>query len=1011
MSKDSLISTKANTLLALSNLLKESVIEEMYILLVEDYTENPDLVVSQIMEQFNGCRIVVRSSTSEEDKKNSSNAGRYKTILDVDSGSGPAIHHAVKEVIRSYENDIKNVRREQILIQRQATDVLFSGVVFTRELHGNRPFYLINYDDSGSTDSVTGGSGGSTLWISRDIKTESIDVPWRQLLRSVREIEGLLEKVVLDIEFAIGKDGRVILFQVRPLAASYRQEQVMSDLEFFDRKNSLKEEYVSEKSEITKRPMLLSDMAFWNPSEIIGSNPRTLDYELYREILTSHQWNYGIRTLGFRATDKELMYRVGNKPYISLENSFYALIPQKVPEDLAVKLVGFYSERLKNNLTAHDKIEFEIVYSSYDFMTENDSRVLLENGFSDKERNILLDTLKNVTETTVKNHFKTVDADLRILKSLEKERLRYENNLEKGYNDCYTLVSDILGLLRYLGKYGTEPFARQARMAFMARAFWRSLVTIGAITEDQSNAFMQTVSTVSSEFERDFESFSSGEMSSADFNQKYGHLRSGTYDIRTDRYDKINFRPISSRAAKPRQTAKLDLPDDNSIKSAISSAGFDFSVEEFYAFSSSAIRQREYFKFEFTKTLSLILEMILKFGEMTDIKRHDLSWISPDDLRNLTPDMDPDTIRMRLTGKIAERHDLYAENLAMLLPEVIVNELSLDVIPVYEARPNFITSKKTEGEIVFIEQESEADVTDKIVAVTKADPGYEWIFAKGIRGFITKYGGAASHMAIRCAEFEIPAAIGCGEKIYSEILKMNYVKLDCGAGKIEEGIQYRNLSALITQRQGVNQYGDPTDVLETAYIRFYELLGFIPKAVSNYTKDIEMVFNKKRDLLIVVGGGALPPFYYDRPHDEELQPQRDATEEKLIRYCISKGIPIIATCRGMEYMNVLFGGKLSYHPNLPAARPRGVDHPIRLLKENRVIMVNNYHDDVIFRKGLADCFTPLAIDEENDVVEAFESKKMKVLAIQWHPERKFETPGAAEETRKIIIDFIQRVIK
>ena len=357
MSKDSLISTKANTLLALSNLLKESVIEEMYILLVEDYTENPDLVVSQVMEQFNGCRIVVRSSTSEEDKKNSSNAGRYKTILDVDSGSGPAIHHAIKEVIRSYENDIKNVKREQILIQRQATDVLFSGVVFTRELHGNRPFYLINYDDSGSTDSVTGGSGGSTLWISRDIKTESIDVPWRQLLKSVREIEGLLEKVVLDIEFAIGKDGRVILFQVRPLAASYKQEQVMSDLEFFERKNALKKEYVSEKSEITKRPMLLSDMAFWNPSEIIGSNPRTLDYELYREILTSHQWNYGIRALGYRATDKELMYRVGNKPYISLENSFYALIPQKVPEDLAVKLVGFYSERLKNNLTAHDKIE------------------------------------------------------------------------------------------------------------------------------------------------------------------------------------------------------------------------------------------------------------------------------------------------------------------------------------------------------------------------------------------------------------------------------------------------------------------------------------------------------------------------------------------------------------------------------------------------------------------------------------------------------------------------------
>lgn len=50
----------------------------------------------------------------------------------------------------------------------------------------------------------------------------------------------------------------------------------------------------------------------------------------------------------------------------------------------------------------------------------------------------------------------------------------------------------------------------------------------------------------------------------------------------------------------------------------------------------------------------------------------------------------------------------------------------------------------------------DADITGKIVVVPKADPGYEWIFTKKIRAFITKYGGAASHMAIRCAEFDIP---------------------------------------------------------------------------------------------------------------------------------------------------------------------------------------------------------------------------------------------------------------
>lgn len=62
-------------------------------------------------------------------------------------------------------------------------------------------------------------------------------------------------------------------------------------------------------------------------------------------------------------------------------------------------------------------------------------------------------------------------------------------------------------------------------------------------------------------------------------------------------------------------------------------------------------------------------------------------------------------------------------------------------------RPNFITTKRIEGEVVLLEEEPGVDIHDKIVVVPKADPGYEWVFAKGIKGFITCYGGAASHMA------------------------------------------------------------------------------------------------------------------------------------------------------------------------------------------------------------------------------------------------------------------------
>jgi phosphoenolpyruvate-protein kinase (PTS system EI component) len=65
------------------------------------------------------------------------------------------------------------------------------------------------------------------------------------------------------------------------------------------------------------------------------------------------------------------------------------------------------------------------------------------------------------------------------------------------------------------------------------------------------------------------------------------------------------------------------------------------------------------------------------------------------------------------------------------------------------------------------------------VCVENADPGFDWIFAKGIRGLVTKFGGANSHMAIRCAELGVPAAIGCGEQAFRRLLDAGLIELNC----------------------------------------------------------------------------------------------------------------------------------------------------------------------------------------------------------------------------------------
>lgn len=1000
------VSTKANTLYALSKVITKSKIEKMYILPAAEYMRDKPGILSDIAGRFGGDMIVVRSSSSKEDSFKASNAGHYKSVLGIDSGDFRQVADAVEQVLQSYRDDGESIENEQVLIQRQAQDVRFGGVVFTRDIQGSRPYYLINYDDQGSTDSVTSGCGGKTLWILKNADFAAFEEPWKSLVTAVQEIELFLNGMALDIEFAINSRGEVIIFQVRPLVASYKHGKDIDDWEFFERCDSIRNQYRSNVNVLDGQRMMLSDMAFWNPSEIIGTNPRELEYSLYREIITKNAWNRGIAEIGYRRLDEELMYRLGNKPYICLEYSFYSLIPQSVDEGLARRLVDFYCERLRADTTAHDKIEFEIAYTSYDFCTEKNSRILLEHGFSEEERRKLLDALFELTEKCICGYDEILEKDLLSLRLLKNAREPIEQALEYGGLSASEMLKNVLRLIEALTEYGTPQFTRQARLAFMARSFCRSLVEAGFFTGEEMDAFMKSISTVSSQFDKDFEKFSDGLMSRSEFNAKYGHLRSGTYDIRTDRYDRMSIRPVSGKRRTDGEGRNASL-DCARLEKALGSIGLNIGAKDFERFLRSATEQREYFKFEFTKALSLVLELLIIVGEELDIKRKELSWLRIEDINECIKN-GPETDRDRLTGLFDRRREEYILNRMVILPEVIASDRDMDMTAVSEARPNFITSKRVEGEVIVLEEEPEADLTDKIVAIPKADPGYEWIFTKGIKGFITQYGGVASHMAIRCAEFEIPAAIGCGEKIYEYVTGMSYIDLDCRNGRIEEGIQYKNLRALITQREGVNQYGDPTDVLEAAYIRFYELLGFIPAPVSNHTKNFELLFERPVDLLIVVGGGSLDPVYYDREHGDELQPHRDATEEKLIKYCVAHKIPIIATCRGMQYLNVLYGGKLAYHPKLKVKRPRGEDHKVYLVKDDRFINVNNYHKDCIYEDSLAPCFTPVAVDTENGVIEAYESEEMKILGIQWHPERRFATANSQEETRKLVLDFIRK---
>ena len=94
---------------------------------------------------------------------------------------------------------------------------------------------------------------------------------------------------------------------------------------------------------------------------------------------------------------------------------------------------------------------------------------------------------------------------------------------------------------------------------------------------------------------------------------KYGHLRPGTYDITSLRYDQMDqelFKKFNKEVSKTRNY-KMNLLQKEKIDSILVNHGFEgINCNQFMSYVSSAIKNREYAKFIFSKGISIILEII-----------------------------------------------------------------------------------------------------------------------------------------------------------------------------------------------------------------------------------------------------------------------------------------------------------------------------------------------------------------------------------------------------------------
>ena len=241
--------SKARTIEKLLPLLKQSKVLPVFIFNIESFESNRLELLKKIQGFFSEDFLIVRSSAFDEDTNESSMAGHFDSVLNVDILDKKKISYAIDKVISSLDFNPKN----EIFIQPMLQKMTFCGVAFTSDIDTLTPYYVINYDDSGSPDSVTSGRRGNlkTYIHLKENKDDVLPPVIQKLISSFNELEKIFENNFLDIEFGVNSSEEIFIFQVRPIVTKNKKNNYklnLSEALFKVEKKNRKTQFTSSKS-------------------------------------------------------------------------------------------------------------------------------------------------------------------------------------------------------------------------------------------------------------------------------------------------------------------------------------------------------------------------------------------------------------------------------------------------------------------------------------------------------------------------------------------------------------------------------------------------------------------------------------------------------------------------------------------------------------------------------------------------------------------------------------------
>lgn len=150
------------------------------------------------------------------------------------------------------------------------------------------------------------------------------------------------------------------------------------------------------------------------------------------------------------------------------------------------------------------------------------------------------------------------------------------------------------------------------------------------------------------------------------------------------------------------------------------------------------------------------------------------------------------------------------------------------------------------------------------------------------------------------------------------------------------------------------------------------------------------------DALLLTGGGDVTPYFYGKIPDplKKYDPMTDLAEFYLLKKFSLKRKTVVGICKGMQVINVFFGGTLKNTLTAHYAEGKDLYHGLRnseesfLLPLGKILRVNSAHVQTLDK--IPPSLSVCAYSSLGKVPEAVKHKTLRVFGVQFHPERMSE---------------------